>query len=375
MAGGDRMRKRGEVPVILALLVLLMLRADAARQAAAGAVQQALAVVFPSLFPFFVLSRRLTSRGLRLPAGANRLCLRLLGVPATGAFVMGLCGGYPLGVYTACERYRSGSLTKEQTRRLLLFCNNTGPAIFFGMIGARLFPEPGLCAWLFGIHALSAVLTALVFSGTAPGVQSACCNAAAGAEGLMESVGRAAAACARLCACVVFVSVLLRLALDLPPVQWLLARLPVERSVSEALICIFADLPSGLRALESVGDPTIRLVLCAGAVGWGGMCVHLQAADLWQGAGIAPRGYFAAKAFQTGCACALAAVPARPAPGAAPPLWPAVMVIAFACAKKALDILPTMRYNVENEGKRRRRHAVSQKDRAGLRLLRPGRAY
>ena len=89
------MRKRGEVLAILAVLCLLMLRSDAARQAAAGAVQQALAVVFPSLFPFFVLSRQLTSRGLRLPAGADRRCLRLLGVPAAGAaaVVMGLCGG------------------------------------------------------------------------------------------------------------------------------------------------------------------------------------------------------------------------------------------------------------------------------------------
>ena len=369
------MRKRGEVLAILAVLCLLMLRSDAARQAAAGAVQQALAVVFPSLFPFFVLSRQLTSRGLRLPAGADRRCLRLLGVPAAGAeaVVMGLCGGYPLGVYAACERYKGGALSEDQTRRLLLFCNNTGPAIFFGMIGARLFPDTGVCAWLFGIHVLSAVLTALVFSAPDPfGRALPAPPAAEAGEDLMESVGRAAAACARLCACVVFVSVLLRLAMDLAPVQWLLARLPVPRAVSEALLCIFTDLPSGLRALEAVGDPTIRLVLCAGAVGWGGMCVHMQAAGLWRGAGLVPRGYHCAKAFQAVCACALAVVPARLLFGAALPIWPAPMVMIIAAAKKALDILPSMRYNGKKERKRRRRHAVSQKDRAGLRLLRPG---
>ena len=367
------MRRRGETLALWALMALLMLRAGAARQAAARALAQAMTVVFPSLFPFFVLSRRLTCRGFCLPERADRICLRLLGVPAAGieAMLMGLCGGYPLGVYSACERCKSGALTEAQTRRLLLFCNNTGPAIFFGMIGARLFPDTGVCAQLFLIHVLSAALTALVFSGADPAGQAPRFCTAAGPEGLMESVVRAAAACARLCACVTFVSVLLRLALDFAPVQWLVSHLPLDCGVSETLVCAFADLPSGLQALEAAADPAARLILCAGTVGWGGLCVHMQAADLWREAGLRPRGYLPAKAFQAICSCALAIVPARRLFGAPLPLWPVFMVLFASCGKKALDISSSMRYNGGKERKRRRQHAVSQKDRTGLRLLRP----
>ena len=357
-----------------ALLGLMMLRSDTARQAAAGAVSQAMETVFPSLFPFFVISRRLTGMGVALPARADRLCLRTLGVPAAGleAALLGLCGGYPLGVYAACERFRSGALTKVQTQRLLAFCNNTGPAVFFGMVGALLFPDTGVCVWLFLIHIMSAVLTALCFSRSATDGQGQRVEPTTRQEGWMESVTYAAAACARLCACVVVVAVLLALGLSLGPVEWALARLPADRAVCEAVLCALTDLPSGLRALGKVTDPAVRMILCAGAVSWGGMCVHMQAADVWGGAGVKPRGYFAAKTFQALSSCAMAAVPARLMLGAALPLWPAAVPFFAAAGKKALEFFRTVRYNRENRTQRRRRYAVSQKDRARLRLLRPG---
>lgn len=349
-----------------------MLRSGLARQAAAQAVQQAIEVVFPSLFPFFVITRRLT--GIALPAEADRWSLRLLGVPSAGleAVLLGLCGGYPLGVYCACERYRAGALTGRQARRLLLFCNNTGPAIFFGMVGALLFPDQGVCAWLFLIHIASAVLTALYFSQSVPEDPSGRACPAPRREGWMESVAMAASACARLCASVVFVSVLLALGLSLAPVQWCLAHLPVDRAVSEAMICALTDLPAGLRALGKVTEPARRFILCAGAVGWGGACVHLQAADLWRRAELSPRGYFAAKAVQSACACALAFLPARRLFGAPLPIWPALLAVFAAVGKKAMDFSGMLQYNREKSMQRRRRHAVSQKDRAILRLLRPG---
>ncbi len=353
------MKRKGRTAAAFCGLLLLMLRPAEARQSAAQAIRQSAEVVFPSLFPFFVVSRQLT--------GSLRL-RRTSFVP----FLMGLCGGYPLGVYSACQLYRQGALSETQTRRALRCCNNTGPAIFFGMIGAVLFPNPAVCAWLFAIHVLSAFLTAWIVTGPAREEAARPLPPVKPPEPLLDSVLQSARACAGLCASVVFFTMLLRLLLGLSAVRLLLSCLPLDRSVSEALLCALADLPSGLNAMAQIADPAVRLVLCAGSVGWGGVCVHLQAAGIWRGTGLRPKGYFPAKALQALISCALAFVPARLSFGAALPLWPAALPFFAAAGKKAMAFSRNMGYNEKNRTGRRRNHAVSQKNRAGLRLLRPG---
>lgn len=346
-------------PVIL--LLALMLRADAVRQAAAQAVRQAATVVFPSLFPFFVVSRRLT--GLLCPKRGNRLCLRWFGVGAAGlgAVAMGLCGGYPLGVYSACAQYRSGALTHAQAERLITFCNNTGPSIFFGMVGALLFRDPVICACAYLIHILSAALTALLVSdsdGPDPGIQSA----PQSPEPFPESLKQAFESAALLCGYVVFFAVLLRLILDLSAVRFLIAYAPFDPAAAEAALCAFVDLPSGLGAMQSVATPAARFVLCAAGIGWGGMCVHLQAASFWHGAGLRVRGYYFAKALQALISCALALAATRLLFAVSAPVWPAAAAILAAALKKTLAFSRPLRYNGKKERQRGRGYAVPQKD-------------
>ena len=361
--------RRAAIPALL--LLALLLRADVARDAARAAVRQAALTVLPALFPFIAASRMLTGSGLLDLRRGDRLCLRLFGVPAAGmgAVLMGLCGGYPLGVYTACELYESGRLTRSQAQRLLLFCNNTGPAVFFGMVGAALFPDRRVCAVLYLIHILSALLTAFLVSEGGEG------KAAAPAptrtpETIPQAIQGAFFSALTLCGYVIFFSVLLRLVLESPPMDWLLARAPVERGMAEALVCAFTDLPSGIAAMASIAGPAAGFLLCAGAIGWGGLCVHMQAAGAWQEAGLVPEGYYPAKALQAAISCALAFPAARMLFGASLPVWPAILAIIAAILKKAVEMSPRMRYNGKNEG--RRRYAVPKEDRTRLRLLRPG---
>ena len=360
--------RRAALPVLL--LLGLMLRADTARQAAQAAIRQSATVVFPSLFPFVAASRFLTRSGALHLRRGDRLCFRLFGVPAAGmgAMLMGLCGGYPLGAITACEQYRDGVLTRARAERLLGFCNNTGPAIFFGMVGAALFPERRVCAALFLIHILSAVLTGLLASEGAQGGAARPSYVLPTAESFSKTLQSAVFSTLTLCGYVIFFSVLLRLVLVSPPADWLLSHAPLDRAMAEAMICTFTDLPSGIAALAGLADPAARFVLCAGAVGWGGLCVHMQTAGIWQEAGLSPKGYYPAKGLQALISCALALPAANALFGAALPAWPAVLPVIAAVIKKAVEKPPSMRYNKKNEG--RRRYAVPKENRARLRLLR-----
>ncbi len=329
--------KRVLPPAIL--LLVLMLRANTARVAAAQAVKQAATVVFPSLFPFCVVSRRLTRSGALCIQRGNRWSQKWFGVPAAGmgAFAMGLCGGYPIGVHTACELYRSGQLNPDETQRLFRFCNNTGPAFFFGMVGAVLFQSILPCAILYGIHILSALLTGVLLAApaeelpkrsvTLPPVQS---------ETLPESLRQSFVSVVQLCGFVVFFAVLLRLGLALPPICWLMEKAMIPQALFTAIISSFIDLPSGIAAMAQIGNPTVRFFLCSAGIAWGGLCVHMQAAGLWQETGLTAPGYYGSKLLQTLISLALSFPAARLLFGAAVPVWPVVLPLLSIVLKKAM---------------------------------------
>lgn len=356
-------------------MILLMLWSGAAREAAAKAVKLSATVVFPALFPFGVLSRQLTSSGaLRLRRG-NRLCRRVFGVGTSGmgALLMGFCGGYPLGVDTACELYRTGQLGKEEAQRLITFCNNTGPGFFFGMIGAVVFQSAGVCAALFVIHILAAILTGLLLAVPDVRKRAPLSNQIRQTpETLSESLRRAFFSTAQLCGYVVFFSVVLAILLALPPVVWLMGRAFLPGDRISAIISAAVDLPNGIAAIARLGSPVERFFLCTAAIGWGGLCVHMQAAGLWQRAGLEPKGYYRGKLLHAAISAALAFPAARLLFGGAIPLWPGLVPMIVLAVKRTVAFSSNLRYNKKNTSKRRLRHALSAKNGTRLRLLRPG---
>lgn len=341
------MRKRAIVPIVL--LAALMLRSRAATEAAAQAVRSCATVVFPTLFPFSVVTRRLTRSGALQFRRGERLSQRLFGVPASGlgVFAVGSCGGYPLGVSAACELVQSGQLQKAAAERLLAFCNNTGPAIFFGMVGALLFESPLPCAVLYGIHILSALMTGILFS--RPARASGGGAAARGAiERFSDSLRASFLSVAQLCGYVVFFAVITRLILDFPVISWMISHGPLPEEVARAALCALLDLPGGLSAAAAIGNPALRFVLCSAGISWGGLCVHIQARGLWQEAGLHPRGYFAGKALQTGIALALSIPAAGLLFGQKLPLWSAVLPILAVLFKIIIAFSAPLRYNEKN---------------------------
>lgn len=349
-------------PAILGML-LLMVQSGAAREGALQGVKLSMEVVLPSLFPFFVLSRRLTGSGiLRLRRG-NRLCRRLFGIRAAGlgALLMGFCGGYPLGVDTACGLYQSGQLSKEEAQRLITFANNTGPAFFFGMVGAVLFRDIHICAVLYLIHMLSALLTGLLWKNNEQEPNNLPQKLPSfPKERLPESIKEAFSSVCQLCGYVIFFSAVLGM---MPKIGN-----DLVRAISFAIV----DLPNGIAAIARIGSPVLRFFLCAGAIGWGGFCVHMQAAGLWQRAGLAPRDYYLGKLCHALISCALAFPAARLLFGSMIPVWPGFLPVLAVILKRTVAFFPALGYNTENTWKRRSGHAFSQENGTRLCLLRPG---
>lgn len=281
-------------------LLAVMAGLLAASDVAAQAVREGLALcggsVIPALFPFLVVSRLFVATGSAAALGQllAPLTRRMLGISGPGgtAVLLGLLGGYPVGAQTAGELARTGAVSRQEGQRLLLFCNNCGPAFILGVAGLGCFGSLWAGGLLWAVHMLAALGIALVLPRRPlpPGRDAAGVRPPAFAAAFVRSVRDAAGAMVQICGFVVFFLAALRLT----------ARLT---GLSHPLLSGAVELTQGILALPAT--PT-GFVWAAALLGWGGLSVHGQSAAVLSGTDLPLGPYLAAKAAQAALSALLA---------------------------------------------------------------------
>lgn len=268
--------------LLCGLLVWFLADAAGVRAAAAEALALCAGSVIPALFPFLAVSSLLVSLGFGQqlsPCLSGLMALFRLPGAAGSALLLGLAAGYPVGARTAAELYRSGQLTRNETARLLTFCNNSNPVFLISVLGVGVFDSArtGLRLWL--IHVAAALLTGLLFrsrEGTSLHSsfhQPLSAEAISFPSALVDAVRGAAGTMLSLCAFVTLFYVL-----SAP-----LAQLP---SPLGPLLTGTLELFSLTPRLTA---DRIGFVLASGCAGWGGVSVLCQTAAVLEGTGLSPR--------------------------------------------------------------------------------------
>lgn len=273
---------------------MLILDGKTALNGGVQGLELCLKTVIPSLFPFFILSTMLTGAltGIQLPF--LRPLGRLCGIPEGGEalLVSGFLGGYPVGAQSVAAAYHAGQLTKREAERLLAFCNNAGPAFIFGMV-STMFPRQWMAWALWGIHVSGAVFTAcLIPSDDKEKVDPL--------PGKPMSMTASLNASLRIMATVCGWVVLFRVILSFLS-HWI-GMLPVAAQVA---VTGLLELSNGCCELGAIPDLSVRFLLCAGLLSFGGLCVTMQTASVT--AELSLSGYFIGKLIQTACSLLLAA--------------------------------------------------------------------
>ena len=273
------MKKRGRTDLFLILCgILIWFLTDAARIRAQAAEALILCgkSVIPALFPFLVVSSLLIALGFGewvspYLAGLMAPLFRLPGL-ASSALLLGLVGGYPIGAQTAADLYRQHLLTREESERLLTFCNNSNPVFLISVLGAGVFGSARTGVWLWLIHVLSALLVGLIFRGHgkptdrrhAPSVS---CRAVSLPAALVAAVRSSAGGMLSVCAFVTLFYVVAAPLKALGP--HLGAALVGVVELFSLTPLLTADLPG--------------FILAAGCAGWGGLSVLCQTAAVLDG--------------------------------------------------------------------------------------------
>lgn len=278
----------------LGLLVGLLLAAEETAQAVRDGLALCAGSVIPALFPFFVASGWFISLG-----GAESLgrllgpLLRPLGCGGAGggALLLGLVGGYPAGARSVGELYRQGLCTRRQCQRLLLFCNNSGPAFIISVAGLGCFGSLRAGLWLYLIHVCSALCLALLLPRAEEETTPAPLRKPpAPLTAFLQAVQGAMETTLRLCAFVIFFLVLLRLLTSLTGLR-------------HPGVLGLVELTQGILGLE---NSPAGFCWAAGLLGWGGLSVHCQTAAVLSGTPLRLGPYLLAKALQGALSAALA---------------------------------------------------------------------
>lgn len=282
------MRKQN-MPAIFAGIgsLILILDTKTAIAGAAEGIDICLKTLIPSLFPFLFLTGFLT---LSLQGKAIRILRpigKLLRIP-TGAesiFLIGLLGGYPVGAQCVAQAVGSGSISRENAKRMLAFCSNAGPAFLFG-IGSRLFARLWMVWALWFIHITAAILVGIVTYGENTGsVTLQASTMPAPAAVLRQSLQTMA----MICGWVVLFRVLLCFLQ-----RWFLWLLP---DWALHLLSGLLEIANGCCALMQVENVSLRFVLCSAFLGFGGLCVTMQTYSVCTG--LDCRSYLPGKLLQT----------------------------------------------------------------------------
>ena len=283
-------------------------------------------VIIPSLFPFFVLSSMIVSLGYARRFGrVLEPVMRPLfnvGGPCSTAFVLGFIGGYPVGARTVIALYKSGACSKAEAERMLAFCNNSGPAFIFGVVGAGVFASSRAGLLLYLAHTAASICVGILFrswGGDGRAEKGAGNTDAAPGQpfalAFTESVKSSFQSILSICGFVVFFTVLIRL-LQLsgfiPALSGLFGRLGFDRDWAERLITGFIELTSGVATLRGASASLYRSMAAAAfMLGWAGLSVHAQVLSFIADSGLTVKTYFFGKLLHGLLSAVFASVLAR----------------------------------------------------------------
>ncbi len=123
-------------------------------------------VLFPALFPFFVISEMMLGIGIVHFFGTllDPMMRPLFRVPGIGGFVMamGFASGYPIGARLTSQLWDQRIVTREEGERLVAFTTSSDPIFLIGAVSVGFFHSPSLAGLLAAAHYGSAVLVGLM---------------------------------------------------------------------------------------------------------------------------------------------------------------------------------------------------------------------
>ncbi|MGW9527916.1 sporulation integral membrane protein YlbJ [Paenibacillus terrae] len=152
--------RRYSLPLLILMLLFLFILMATHPQSSLNAGLRGLAiwwdVLFPSLFPFFVISELLLGFGIVHFIGTllDPLMQPLFRVPGCGGFVAAVscASGYPIGAKLTAKLWEQKWITRIEGERLVAFTTSSDPIFLIGAVSVGFFHQPEIAVVLGAAH-------------------------------------------------------------------------------------------------------------------------------------------------------------------------------------------------------------------------------
>ncbi|QYR24288.1 sporulation integral membrane protein YlbJ [Paenibacillus sp. sptzw28] len=156
------------IPAWTAVLIalLLALYPSAGLEASVRGLSIWWQVLFPALFPFFVISELLLGFGIVHFFGKllDPLMRPLFRLPGIGGFVftMGYASGYPVGARLTAQLWEQRLISRAEGERLVAFTTTSDPIFLIGAVSVGFFHNAALAPLLAAAHYGGGLIVGLI---------------------------------------------------------------------------------------------------------------------------------------------------------------------------------------------------------------------
>lgn len=258
--------------------------------------------VFPTMFPFYVLTAILTSNPLLSKISKHFTPFsHLYKLPAESltAILLGFLCGFPVGAKVTCDLYKNNLISKKEAALLASFTNNAGPVYVITIIG-RLYLNStmlGLLLWLCLVFSslISGLFLCKIFLKETQNQNFTTAKSYTEST-LISAVMSGLNTAMYVGAVIVFFA----------SVTSILKRIPFLTKSAYTAIYSITELTGGLNVLAEflfAGNTNlafpIKMAVITAVTGWSGFCVHLQVCGILKNTDVKTNYYFIGKLLQS----------------------------------------------------------------------------
>lgn len=244
---------------------------DITGKAVTSAIFMCIKSVIPSLYPFMIVSSMLVGSlaNAKIPSFLDKftnLIFRQSGI-CLPIILLSQTGGFPVGATLINQLYKEKKITQNQSRRLLLFCINPGPAFVISYVGNFLLASKKAGVVIYLSVVASSLLLGFFTRFFADDSQAEFIGKneirteLSISDSFVKSVKRSTVSMAEICGWVIVFSCINAVA-DIQNIS----------QDSKAFVSVLLEVTNACTVLCK----RYPLPIIAGAIGWSGLCVHFQ---------------------------------------------------------------------------------------------------
>lgn len=258
--------------IFLIFSCAFLIMSEQARQGIVQGISICSGVIIPSLFPFLALLGFFVHSDLgelfgNKTKGLTQKLFKLS--PASGSVIfLSLIGGYPIGAKMTTKLNEAGLISNEDSKRLLCFCVNAGPAFVVSAVGNFMLGSKKAGVMLFIALTISSLTIGIVLGLFSKKNKSYISKNTLNkrkqnsiSEIFIQSVSDASAGIINICSWVLLFTC----------ITSIITKLIFSSKINDIIIYI-TEVTSASQKAASIGN----IVLLSAILGFGGLCVHMQ---------------------------------------------------------------------------------------------------